>query len=174
MIKSLELVMGHVNRLATICAATTMGLATAAVLTQIIVRFALPQLGIVISVPWTEEGARFLMVWSVFLGTAVLCRRGGLIAVTALPSALPFSLARWVIVASTACTAVFFAVLLIVGWQWSMNAWGETATVLRIPMGVIYAAMPIGAALSLINLALYLRDAFSAPDGPSSTQLAAE
>jgi TRAP-type C4-dicarboxylate transport system permease small subunit len=174
MLISLELVMRHVNRMATICAATTLGLATAAVLTQIFVRFALPQMGIVVSAPWTEESARFLMVWSVFIGTVVLCRRGGLIAVTALPSALPFAMARWVILASTLCSAVFFTILLVIGWQWSINAWGETATVLRIPMGIVYAAMPVGAALSLINLALHLRDAFSTPEATSTTQLAAQ
>jgi len=171
---SFELAMRHVNRMATIFAATALGLATTAVLIQIIVRFALPQMGIVVSAPWTEESARFLMVWSVFIGVAVLCRRGGLIAVTALPSALPFVIARWVILASTLCAAIFFAILLVIGWQWSMNAWRETATVLRIPMGAVYAAMPVGAALSLINLGLYLRDVFSAPAAPSPTQLAAE
>ncbi len=174
MLTSLELAMRHINRMATILAATTLGLATAAVLLQIVVRFVLPQMGIVVSAPWTEESARFLMVWSVFIGTAVLCRRGGLIAVTALPSALPHRISRWIILTSTLCAAVFFAILLVVGWQWSINAWRETATVLRIPMGSVYAAMPLGAALSLVNLALYLRDVFSASELPSSTQLATE
>ena len=171
---SFELAMRHINRMATIFAATTLGLATAAVLTQIIVRFALPQLGIIVSAPWTEESARFLMVWSVFIGAAVLCRRGGLIAVTALPSALPFAIARWVIAAGTLCSAIFFAILLVLGWQWSISAWSETATVLRIPMGLVYAAMPVGAAIALVNLALYLRDAFSAREEPEPSQLAAE
>lgn len=172
MIRAIDTIMAGLNRLTAALAATLLGLATTAVLTQIFVRFVLPRLGLFVSAPWTEESARFLMAWSVFLGVAVLCRRGGLIAITTLPSALPPHISRLVVLASTVCAAVFFAVLLVVGWQWSIAAMRETSTVLRLPMGTIYAAMPIGAALSLANLTLYARDLFRVPDAVVMSSLA--
>lgn len=164
MFELVDKTMSAVNRLAAILTASLLGLATAAVFAQITIRFVLPPLGLTVSAPWTEESARFLMAWSVFLAVAVLCRRGGLIAITTLQTTLPAHLARWAILASTFFAAVFFAILFVIGWQWSVNAMRETATVLRIPMGLIYASMPVGAGIALINLALFVRDLFRSSD----------
>lgn len=170
-LKAIDSGMSWINRVAGALAGLALALATAAVFTQIVVRFALPRFGITLSLPWTEESARFLMVWFVFLGVAVLCRRGGLIAITTLQTSLPYATARWVILASAVCSAVFFAILLIVGWQWAMSSMRETATVLRIPMGLVYIAMPIGSAIALANLTLFAFDLFRAsPDEAQTDQ----
>ncbi len=162
------------NRGVSTAVAIFLGLATAAVLIQIGVRFVLPPLGIIISAPWTEESARFLMTWSVFLGSAVLCRHGKLIAITILPDILPARTGQAIVLAGTALTATFFAILLLLGTNWAIASMGETATVLRIPMGLVYAAMPVGAALSLLNLCLFARDVFSAQPGISSLHTGTE
>ncbi|MCZ4345517.1 TRAP transporter small permease [Devosia neptuniae] len=156
--KNFEAICAAANRRVSVAVAILLGMATAAVLIQIGVRFVLPLLSINISAPWTEESARFLMTWSVFLGAAVLCRQGRLIAITILPDYLPARIGRMVVLSGTALTTLFFAILLLLGSNWAIASMSETATVLRIPMGLVYAAMPVGAALSILNLGLFARD----------------
>src|SRR5690625_7722243 len=55
----------------------------------VLIRFVFPCLGIQLNFPWTEELARYLMIWSVFLGGALATRRGQLLAVDAIVFALP-------------------------------------------------------------------------------------
>lgn len=158
------------NRVAAVMVGTMLSLAAAAVFLQILVRFALPPLGIVISAPWTEESARFLITWSVFLGAAVQCRRGGLIAVTSLPAALPPNMGRALLISSAILTAVFFGFLLAIGWNWAIASASERATVLRIPMTAVYVSMPVGSALAILNLGLFLTELIRA-DQSDVTQI---
>lgn len=172
MMKSLETIDRSLNRAVAAIVGLLLGLAATAVFLQIVVRFALPPLGIVLSAPWTEESARFLMTWAVFLGSAVLCRRAGLIAVTSLPSALPPTFGRLLLIASSVCTAVFFGVLVVVGSKWALDSLSESATVLRIPMAVVYASMPIGSVLAIFNLARFVGSLVRADEGEVSRILA--
>lgn len=158
------------NRLAAVMVGVMLSFAAAAVFLQILVRFVLPPLGIVISAPWTEEIARFLITWSVFLGAAVQCRRGGLIAVTSLPAALPPNMGRALLISSATLTAVFFGFLLFIGWDWAIASAAERATVLRIPMTVVYASMPVGSVLAVLNLGLFLAELIRA-DRSDVTQI---
>ncbi len=172
MMQSLETIDRGLNRTVAAIVGLLLALAATAVFLQIVVRFVLPPLGFVVSAPWTEESARFLMTWAVFLGSAVLCRRAGLIAVTSLPSALPPAFGRLILIASSLCTAFFFGVLAVVGWKWALNSLGESATVLRIPMAVVYASMPVGSVLAIFNLALFINSLVRAGEGEVSRILA--
>ncbi|MFC3339650.1 TRAP transporter small permease [Paracandidimonas soli] len=119
---------------------------------QVAVRFALPPLGIIVSAPWTEEAARYLMIWSIFLGGSVAASKGLLIAVNALIDALPAHAARYTRLLALSCTIAFLAVLTWYGWVWSEFGAVETSPVLTISKRWLYLAMPVGTALMLLNL----------------------
>lgn len=123
---------------------------------QVAVRFVLPKLGIVVAAAWTEELARYLMVWCVFVGAAVATRAGTLIAMDSLPDALPERLGHAVRTLALVITIFFFALLLWLGIRWTQFGLEETSTVMNLPMGWVYAAMPVGAAVSIVNLVLLL------------------
>lgn len=119
---------------------------------QILVRFALPRVGINVSAPWSEELARYLMIWCIFLGAAVAARAGDLIAVESLADAVP---ERWELVirnVALATTTAFLGLLIWLGLRWMEFGEGETSTVMNIPMSWVYAALPLGACFMTVNL----------------------
>ncbi|WP_051661246.1 TRAP transporter small permease [Bosea sp. 117] len=142
----------HLNRVLRHLVGAMLGVMVVVVATQIVVRFVLPPLGINASAPWSEELARYLMIWCIFIGAAVAARAGDLIAVETLPDALP---ARWSLVVRNAAliTTVGFLVALIwLGLRWVEFGAGETSTVMNLPMSWVYAALPIGSGFAIVNL----------------------
>ncbi|MFA5488404.1 MAG: TRAP transporter small permease [Candidimonas sp.] len=119
---------------------------------QILARFALPKLGIVISIPWTEELARYLMIWCIFLGAAAASRSGDLIAMDTLTTALAPSRGWKVKLFAYVVTILFFAFLIYIGVEWMGFGLVEFSTVMNTPMYVVYMAMPVGAVLAIINI----------------------
>lgn len=122
------------------------------VFVQILVRFLLPRLGITVSVPWSEELARYLMVWCIFLGAAVASRAGDLIAVETLVDALPARLGWRLRMLAYAATLAFLGTLVWLGWRWVAFGEGESSTVMNLPMSYVYLALPVGAALTILNI----------------------
>ncbi|WP_298952482.1 TRAP transporter small permease [uncultured Methylobacterium sp.] len=123
---------------------------------QIVVRFVLPRLGIVLSVPWSEELARYLMVWCIFTGAAVAARAGALIAVDTLPDSLPPRAGDLVRLVALLVTIGFFLGLVWLGWRWVEFGETETSTVLNIPMAWVYLSLPVGSALAIVNIVAFL------------------
>ncbi|TCT05989.1 TRAP transporter small permease [Aquabacter spiritensis] len=146
-------VMNHALRHAV---GAVLGVMVVTVAIQICVRFVLPRLGIVAAAPWTEELARYLLVWAVFVGAAVATRTGALICMDSLPDALPPALGHIVRTFALLLTIGFFALLFWLGLRWVEFGLAETSTVMALPMAWVYAAMPVGAAVSIVNLAALL------------------
>lgn len=119
---------------------------------QILVRFLLPRLGLTASAPWSEELARYLMVWCIFLGAAVASRAGDLIAVESLVDALPARLGWRLKALSYVVTMVFLATLVWLGWRWVEFGEGESSTVMNLPMSWVYLSLPVGAVLTAVNI----------------------
>jgi len=134
----------------------TLGIMVLAVGLQIVVRFLLPRLGIIASVPWTEELARYLMIWCIFLGAAVAARSGALIAVDTLPDALPRRWGDAVRLAALAITIAFFGELIWLGWRWVEFGQSETSTVLNVSLSWVYLALPAGSAFAIINIVAFI------------------
>lgn len=126
------------------------------VFTQVCVRFILPKLGMPAGLPWTEEAARYLMVWLIFLGGAVAARHGLLIAVTALAEALPTRPRNLLRVISLTILIVIFVAMAWYGWLWAQFGADEISPALRISKFWLYLAMPVGCLLASINTSLLL------------------
>ena len=135
------------------CAAGIMlGMMVVVVAIQICVRFVLPVAGIVVSAPWSEEIARYLLIWTVFIGAAVSARYGNLISVEAFPNAMSHQWGLRIRVIAIFITIGFLLGLVWLGCRWVTFGASETSTVLSLPMGWVYAAMPVGSALMIMNL----------------------
>jgi len=140
------------NRAAKILVGLLLAVATVSVAWQILVRMALDALGINIAAPWTEEIARYAMIWAVFIGVGVISRHAGLIAVEMLPQFLPAPAGKAVKLLAIVATTTFFVFLAWIGGHFALDGLIETSPVLRLPMAAIYAALPTGATLSALNL----------------------
>ncbi len=108
------------------------------------------------SVTWTEEVARFLLIWITFLGATLAFQQGRHIAVQLARDSLPDNLRRIVIGAGILVSIAFLGTLTWIGWRYMDLQSFQRSPSLRIPMNNIYLVMPVAsglmAAMSCIDL----------------------
>ena len=144
-------VMDGINTLVTAIVSALLAIVALAVMTQVLVRFVLTAAGINISAPWTEELARYTLIWMVFLGAAVGVRHARMIAlefgVRKLPARAGVPIRYAVMIMSIA----FFGLLFWVGLDFLELGRSETSPVLGITKDRVYWAMPVGMVLMILN-----------------------
>ncbi|QAA94460.1 hypothetical protein CKA81_11935 [Pollutimonas thiosulfatoxidans] len=96
------------------------------------------------SLVWSEELARYLFVWVSFLGAIIAFHRGMHIEVDILTSMLRDNSKRILDLLTKVLTGVFLLVLIVYGWRIVGATWGTPSAALRIPMGLVYMAIPVG------------------------------
>ena len=114
------------------------------------------------SIVWSEEVARYLMIWLTFLGIGPVLRLGGHIAVDSLQAALPRQPALLLRAMVLGLMAAFCVVVVWYGIDLVRRTWFQTTPVTGIPFSVVSAAVPAGFALALWHLLAvargYVRD----------------
>ncbi|WP_421709804.1 TRAP transporter small permease [Algihabitans sp.] len=100
---------------------------------------------------FSEEIARFSMVWMTMLGIGYAFRHGSLISVDILAEFGGITLRRLLAVTIPLIAVVFALVLLVWGIDITERVARQTAPSTRISMGWLYAAVPAGAALIFVN-----------------------
>jgi TRAP-type C4-dicarboxylate transport system permease small subunit len=118
------------------------------VMLQIIFRFV-----IYIPLPWSEELARYLMIWTGMVGSFVALREGRHIGVTLVVDRLPPRVAAGVAVFVQVLTILFLVILAKQGLALALINLNQLSPAMRIPMFFPYLAVPVGAALMIIELA---------------------
>lgn len=103
------------------------------------------------SLPWSEEFARYVMIYLVYLGTSVGVKRGSLIAVEAFSTLLPKKLRKAVDILALLLSMVFFIILVVYGTKIVRTTFIQTSPAMMVRMGYIYAAIVIGGILMLIH-----------------------
>ena len=144
-------VMDGLNTLVTAIVSALLAVVALAVMFQVLVRFVLTAAGVNISAPWTEELARYTLIWMVFLGAAVGVRHARMIAlefgVRKLPARAGIPIRYVVMIMSIA----FFGLLFWVGLDFLELGRSETSPVLGITKDWVYWAMPAGMVLMILN-----------------------
>jgi TRAP-type transport system small permease protein len=103
-----------------------------------------------VSVPFTEEAARYLGVWLVFAGGAALVASDGHIRLTFLVD-LAAGVPRRVLLALSAVLVLAFnAILLAGGLQMIPLNWNQSATTLPVSVSALYVAVALCAACSIL------------------------
>lgn len=133
-----------------------LALMSVVVLLQVLVRFVFEQF----SVPWSEELARYLMIWLTFIGSAIATRRAKLIAIDAIVFSLPAKFGKVLKTVAHILSIVFYMILLMIGIEWFQFGFSETAPVLKIPKAYVYGSMFVGAALMILNTLAHLIETF--------------
>ena len=110
------------------------------------------------SIEWAEEVARHMMIWLTFIGCGPVLRYGGHIAVENLQDSLP----RPVAIAMRAVIAVLLTGLFVFciwfGLEYMDRTQYQQTPATQISFAYIYAALPIGMAMTLIHWLLIVRD----------------
>lgn len=103
------------------------------------------------SIPWSEELSKYLLIWCTFLGSALCIRKGALVGLELVFAVIPNSGKRILTILIHMMSIAFLLLLVIVGYQTAAMVWSQTTPVLKLPMGLMYAAVPTGAVFMLIN-----------------------
>jgi len=104
------------------------------------------------SFSWTEELARFLMIWLTFLGAAFSFQHGAHIGISMLTERLPKKVnAIITLIVGLLCT-ILFVILTVKGYELVGKSSGQTSPAMRIPMSYVYWIIPISGVLLTINV----------------------
>ena len=102
---------------------------------------------------WAEELARYLMVWSVYMGAAAASSKGEHFAVDVIVSRLPKT-ARYIayglqiLLNFIFCAFILYYGFRLVGLQTKL---GQVSATMRLPMWFMYSAMPVCTLLMLFQ-----------------------
>lgn len=148
--------------------AAGIGLMVVAALMQVISRYVFGS-----PLGWTEEAAKFLMVWWTFLGVGLLAWRGRLLGIDAVLIALPARTAHLLLAGAQALSAVVIVWLAVLGVRLVGLAGAQITPALDVPYAWIYASLPTGLAVASMGFAwrvvIHLRQALlPAPAHPVS------
>ncbi|WP_447956602.1 TRAP transporter small permease [Vreelandella sp. EE7] len=99
------------------------------------------------AVGWTEEVARFLLIWITFLAGTLAFQRGHHIAVTFAVDALPVRLRQAARFLAVLAVIAFMITLIVIGYRYMQVQSFQKSASLRLPMSYVYAVMPISAAI---------------------------
>jgi len=105
------------------------------------------------SAEWAEEAARYLFVWSVFIGGALIMGENGHLAVE-------FLINRWkgkkigvlLELFIKLCGYIFILILLTQGYKMAGTMMFQRSPGLDLPMGIVYAIIPFSSLLMLFYL----------------------
>lgn len=133
------------------------GILAAAVMTimiflQVIFRYVLGE-----ALPFSEELARYLFVWSVALGTALALRKHAHIGVEVFVERLPVRFRELAVITATLLNLLFFGLLIWYGFVMVGATMDQESAALLLPMGYVYLAIPIsGIILFICEIANFL------------------
>ena len=148
----LDLISLQANRLAEWVMAALLAAMTLLVGVQIAGRFVFGY-----SIFWSDELARFLLVWISFLGISIGARRAAHPGVDSLVKALPARWGRSAFRLAILVSLAFFAVMVVSGGALVLRTWPQASTSLGIRMGIPYLAVPVcGLLMGLHTAALGL------------------
>ena len=115
---------------------------------------------------WSEEAARYLMVWSTMLGISIATRQKAHLGIDIFVSMAPKKLQRALEIFSTLMMIVMFVFLTIISIVFIQSAirTGNVSPMLRIPFYIIYLALPLGFGLSAVRSVQDLVDVIKGVD----------
>lgn len=137
------------NKLEEVFLVILMALAVIIVSAQIVTRFVLKT-----PLPWSEELARYMFIWLVWVGAAFATKERKHIRIDVVVSRLPQ-------IGQKACTIIstiiwigftIFMVYISAVLTSSVMTGGQTGTGSGIPMWIPYSAIPVGMALMLFRI----------------------
>ncbi len=143
------------DRLARFLVALMMAVMSAIVLFGVLNRFIFK-----IPISWTEEIAKYLLIWISMIGSAIAVRIGAHVGVGLIVTKLkesPRNIVSWL---NQLIIVGFLMVLICLGMQVSLKAIHTLGYSTRIPMFWPYLAIPVGGFMNLIQLLYILKMLF--------------
>lgn len=131
------------------------------VLLQIIFRFFILK-----PLSWSEELSRYLFIWIVYIGGYLCTKSNSHLGITFFVDASPKKLSKLMTFVANLSIIIYMLIVIFYGFQLSVKVMRQPSAVLRVPMGVVYGAIPVGMLLMLIRLIFnFIEKKGSRPEG---------
>jgi TRAP-type C4-dicarboxylate transport system permease small subunit len=118
-----------------------------------------------VSIHWSEELARLLMAYSIFLGAALALRHHKLIVVDFLVDKLPIVTKRILKISTYSLTIIFFIMLFVNGIEMLEKVQVQQSAALQVPMSVFYGCIPLGSFLAIMNAVVVIMELIQGKEG---------
>jgi TRAP-type transport system small permease protein len=116
---------------------------------------------------WTEEAARMIFTWIIFIGAALIVKRCSHISIDYLAKILPAAPRRWLLLASHAFTLAVVLILAIKGFHLLQITGASESPALGIRWVYVYAAFPIGMSLMAVRYLAALVAVWRSAEAPA-------
>lgn len=146
MINAVKKIDQYINRFLAFAAISMLAAMSVIVFAQVVFRI------VHASIPWSEEASKYLLIWSTFLGSAMGIRKGSMVGLEFVGNLLPKKGKNLLKTVVDFVMAALLLLLIVVGFWASRRVWFQTTPVLKLPMGLMYAAVPVGSVFMLFNL----------------------
>jgi len=113
---------------------------------------------------FTEEVSRHLFIVMVFFGASGAIRDRSHVSINIVVQFLPAWLRLLVALACNALVLFFLGVLAYWGWRAAVRQWDIPTTTLEMPVGLVYAAIPITAVLMVLRTLKQMAEDVAAGD----------
>jgi C4-dicarboxylate transporter, DctQ subunit len=127
---------------------------------------------IYIPFPWSEESARYLMIWMGMVGSAMAMRYGRHIGVTVLIERLPPSVNRFLSPFIDLLMVVFLVIMAKEGFRLAAKNAAQHSPAMDLPMLFPYLAIPVGAVLMILEIMASLLQEFFPTEAGSKRKVA--
>ena len=118
---------------------------------QVFSRYVLNQ-----SIFWSDEAARFLLIWLTFLGAGVAYRKGGHASIDIVYRRLPAFARKTASVVTDLMTLAFAGVMIFYGYKFSYFVRLQISPALFMPKWIPHSVIPIGGAIIAIHALAFL------------------
>jgi TRAP-type C4-dicarboxylate transport system permease small subunit len=108
------------------------------------------------SLPWSEELARYLMVWIGLMGASLALHEGRHVGVTLMVDRTRGLLRKALSGIALVAVLWFLWLMLSEGTRLVQNIWQQRSPAMNLPMVIPYAAIPLGAIFMMIQAVLAL------------------
>lgn len=105
---------------------------------------------------WSEELARFLLVWMTFLGATVAYHRGLHPGIEVLYRRLPPKFKLWTLNFVHLSSLIFFLVMVWYGWRFTYFVRLQTSPALDLPKWVIFSVIPISGMILSLHAVVFI------------------
>ena len=126
-----------------------------AVIAQVVFRYVVQQ-----PLPWSEELARYLMIWVACLAGAEAYHLKNHVGIDFVAGLLPAAPRRWVSRAAHLAVFILMTVIIYQGFRLCWLLQDQESPALEIPMSWPYLAVPVGAVLIAVYALIFLFQGF--------------
>jgi len=125
------------------------------------------------SASWTEEIARYLLIFVVFIGSAMCVRLDHHIQVDLLYRWLPVGVARAMALVVDVLRIAFFGAMVVLTVQMMLKMENYQMTIIDLPMNIVYGVCLLGFAMMTVRsiwvMRVHLKRGYSVLERPEST-----